>query len=200
VPPNDGYPYHEIGLQVDQGAVELDRMDWQGIPDTSFPVVEGTMWARAWAKSVDRFEYVRDKYEFLTHNEGVGMLTQGSREWRDYRIEARVTPKMAVSAGLALRVQGLRRYYALVFAGPGELRIVKALDGNSVLAQTSFPWEPFRDYMVEVEVRGNEIRAWIDGRLKLTAADLDRPLLEGAFGVMVESGCVGVGTPRILPA
>lgn len=200
VPANEGYPYHEIGLHVELGAVELDRMDWQGIPDTTFPVVEGTMWARAWAKSVDRFEYVRDNYEFLTHNEGVGLLTQGSREWRDYRIEARVTPKMAVSAGLALRVQGLRRYYALVFAGPGELRIVKALDGNAVLAQTSFPWEPFQDYMVEVEVRGNEIRAWIDGRLKLTAADLDRPLLEGAFGVLVESGCVGVGTPRILPA
>lgn len=200
VPENDGYPYHEIGLDVKQGAVELHRLDWTGIPTASFPVVEGTMWARAWAKSVDRFEYVRDKYEFLTHNEGVGLLTQGSREWKDYRVEARITPKMAVSAGLALRVQGLRRYYALVFAGPGELRIVKALDGNSTLAQTSFPWEPFQDYMVEIEVRGNEIRAWIDGRLKLTATDLDRPLLEGAFGFLVEAGCIGAGTPRISPA
>ncbi|MBC8063796.1 MAG: ADP-ribosylglycohydrolase family protein, partial [Chlorobia bacterium] len=200
VPENDGYPYHEIGLELERGAVELDRLDWTGIPTASFPVVEGTMWARAWAKSVDRFEYVRDKYEYLTHNEGVGLLTQGSRDWQDYRIEARVTPKMAVSAGLALRVQGLRRYYAVVFAGPGELRIVKALDGRSTLAQTSFPWEPFQDYMVEVEVRGNEIRAWIDGRLKLTAVDLDRPLLEGAFGIVVESGCVGAGTPRISPA
>jgi ADP-ribosylglycohydrolase len=200
VPENDGYPYHEIGLELERGAVELDRLDWTGIPTTSFPVVEGTMWARAWAKSVDRFEYVRDKYEFLTQNEGVGMLTHGSRDWQDYRVEARITPKMAVSAGLALRVQGLRRYYAVVFAGPGELRIVKSLDGQSTLAQTSFPWEPFHDYMVEIEVRGNEIRAWIDGRLKLTAVDPDQPLLEGAFGIIVESGCVGAGAPRISPA
>lgn len=200
VPDNGGYPYHEIGLEVREGTVELHRLDWTGIPDASFPVVDGTMWARAWAKSVDRFEYVRDRYEFITHNEGIGLLTQGCREWRDYRVEARITPKMAVSAGIAMRVQGLRRYYALVFAGPGELRIVKALDGNSTLAQTSFPWEPFQDYIVEVEVRGNEIRAWIDGRLKLTATDLDRPLLEGAFGFLVEAGCIGAGTPRISPA
>lgn len=200
VPENAGYPYHEVGLNVFEGNVELHKLDWSGIPSTSFPVAEGTMWARAWAKSVDRFEYVRDRYEYLTHNEGVGLLTQGSRDWKDYRIEARVTPKMAVAAGLAIRVQGLRRYYAVVFAGPGELRIVKSLDGNSILAQTSFPWEPFHDYIVEVEVRGNEIRAWIDGRLKLTAVDLDRPLLEGAFGIIVESGCIGAGEPRISPA
>lgn len=200
IPDNDGYPYHEIGLQIAEGSVALDWLDWTGIPTTSFPPVEGTMWARAWAKSVDRFEFVRDKYEFLTHNEGIGLLTQGCREWQDYRVEARITPKMAISAGVAIRVQGLRRYYALVFAGPGELRLEKALDGYSTLAQTSFPWEPFNDYMVELEVKGNEIRAWIDGRLKLTAVDLDRPLQEGAFGFIVEAGCLGAGTPRISPA
>ena len=199
IPNNDGYPYHQVGIELDRGVLDVHTVGWKGVPSTSMPVVEGTMWARAWAKSVDRFEYVRDKYEYLTHNEGVGLLTQGHRDWSDYRIRARVTPKMASAAGLAVRVQGLRRYYAVVFAGPGEVKIVKALDGNSTLAQTSFPWEPFKNFDVEVEVRGNEIRAFIDGKMILTAVDSERPLTGGAFGVIVDSGCVGIGTPSIEP-
>lgn len=200
IPDCGGQPIHQIGFELDRGSVMVDYATWDGIPTTEFPPVEGTMWARAWSKSLDRFEFVRDQYEMLSHNEGVGLLTQGCREWRDYRIEARLTPKMAVSAGLAIRVQGLRRYYSLVFAEPGEIRLDKMLNGHRALARTSFPWEPFQDYIVEFEARGNELRAWIDGKLKLTAVDVDRPLIGGAFGFVVESGCIGAGTPKVSPA
>jgi hypothetical protein len=187
-------------MELNRGQVLVDSVTWDGLPTTEFPCLDGTMWARAWAKSLDRFEFVRDNYEMLSHNEGVGLLVQGCREWRDYRIEARLTPKMAVSAGLAIRVQGLRRFYSLVFAESGEVRLDKHLDGSKALARTSFPWEPFHDYVVEFEARGNELRAWIDGHLKLSAIDIDRPLIGGAFGFVVESGCIGAGTPRICPA
>ncbi len=200
IPYCGGQPIHEIGLELEGGSAGVDYLTWDGIPKTEFPPVEGTMWARAWSKSLDRFEFVRDKYEMLSHNEGVGLLTQGCREWQDYRIEARLTPKMAVSAGLAIRVQGLRRFYSLVFGEQGEVRLDKTLDGRRPLASTSFPWEPFRDYIVEFEARGNELRAWIDGKLKLSAVDVDHPLTGGAFGFVVDSGCIGAGTPRICPA
>ncbi|HWD39074.1 MAG TPA: ADP-ribosylglycohydrolase family protein [Fimbriimonas sp.] len=200
IPDVGGYPILEVGLQIDRGSVELDFLTWDGIPTAEFPAVEGTMWARAWAKGIDRFEFVRDQYEMLSQNEGIGLLTQGCREWEDYRIEARLTPKMAVSAGFAIRVQGLRRYYSLTFADPGEIRLEKVLDGRRVLATTSFMWEPFHDYHVELEARGNELRAWIDGKLKISAVDLERPLVSGAFGFIVEAGCLGAGTPRISPA
>ncbi|MBS1705418.1 MAG: ADP-ribosylglycohydrolase family protein [Armatimonadetes bacterium] len=200
MPETGGYPIHEIGIELRTGRVVLEQVDWKGIPDTSFPNLPGTMAARAWARSVDRFEYVRDRYDYLCQNEGVGLLTQGSRDWQDYRVECRFTPKMAEAAGVAVRVQGLRRYYAVVFGAPGEICIIKALDGDSTLARTSFPWEQFRDYELEVEVKGNEIRAWVDGRLTLTAVDMDRPLTSGAFGFLIHSGCGGAGTPRICPA
>jgi hypothetical protein len=158
------------------------------------------MWARAWAKAQDRFEYVRDGYMYLANNEGIGMLLQGQREWTDYRFESRLTPRMAVSSGMVIRVQGLRRYYALLFTNSGEVRLEKNLEGRKTLAQVSFPWEPFEDYIVEIEARGNEIRVWIDGKLKLSAVDSEDPLLEGAFGYIVESGCHGAGTARIMPA
>lgn len=200
IPETDGHPIHDIGIRLDNGEVEVERIHWDGVPTTSFPPTVGTMWARAWSNSLHRFEYVRDGYAFMTHNDGIGLLTQGHRDWRDYRVEATLTPRMAVSAGLAVRVQGLRRFYALVFGEPGEIRLEKHLDGRRTLARTSFPWEGFHPYEVELEVRGNEIRAWIDGRLQLTAVDSDAPLLGGAFGFVVEAGCLGSGTPKVSPA
>ncbi len=200
VPSTGGFPIYEIGIELDAGSVRLDRMHWGGVPETELPILPGTMAARAWAKSVDRFEHVRDGYDYLVDNEGIGMLTQGAHDWRDYRVECRFTPKVAESAGVVVRVQGLRRYYALLFGNQGEIRIEKALYQRTVLARTSFPWQPFQDYALEIEVKGPEIRVWIDGRLTLTAVDAHEPLEGGAFGFLVESGCAGAGQPRIMPA
>ena len=199
VPPTGGQPIYEIGTTLDAGTVEIVDVHWEGVPETEFPPVPGTMWGRAWASSLHRFEYVRDGYAFLTHNEGIGLLTQGHREWRDYRVEATLTPRMAVSAGLAFRVQGLRRYYALLFGDAGEIRLEKRLGDRRILARTSLPWASFQEYEVEIEAKGSELKVWIDGRLKLSAVDSDAPLLEGAFGFVVEAGCLGSGTPRISP-
>ena len=200
IPDTQGYPIHQVGIEVQEGEIVLERMHWTGIPTSQFPILPGTMAARAWAKSLDRFEHERDRYDYLCHNEGVGLLTQGTMQWQDYRVECRLTPKMAVSAGVAIRVQGTRRYYAVLFTEPGQIRIEKALDGRRTLAQTSFPWEAFQDYEVEVEVKENTIRVWIDGRLTLSAVDPSQPLVGGAFGFVVESGCLGAGTPKVVPA
>lgn len=199
VPDTGGYPIHEIGVELESGQVEIASIDWQGVPTTSWPPVDGTMWARAWGKGLDRFEFAKDRYEYLTQNEGVGMLLQGSREWRDYAVEARLTPRMAESAGIAVRVQGLRRHYGFVFGAQGEVRIDKRLDGHRVLAQAAFPWRPFQAYQVRVEAHGTIIRGYIDGQLVLEAEDLDRPLPEGGFGFLVQTGCLGAGTPQIQP-
>ncbi|AIE83755.1 ADP-ribosylglycohydrolase family protein [Fimbriimonas ginsengisoli] len=199
IPDTGGYPIHEVGLELDRGEIYVDWVDWNGVPRTSWPPVEGTMWARAWAKSLDRWEYKRDAYEFLTHSEGIGLLTQGAREWRDYRLSVRLTPRMAVSGGVAIRVQGLRRYYAFVFGDRGEVRIDKALDGRRTLVSGKFDWEPFRDYQVVIEAEGDTIRASIDGQWILSVTDRDRPLTEGAGGFVVEAGCLGAGTPGVSP-
>ena len=199
IPDFGGYPIFEIGLELDSHECYIESVDWQGVPQTQWPRVDGTMWARAWAKALDRFEYPRDSYEYLTQNDGVGLLTHGARDWTDYRFEARLTPKMAVSAGIAVRVQGLRRYYAFVFGERGEIRIDKALDGTSTLAKAQYDWGEFRDYDVAVEVSDSTIRAFINGELVISATDTDRPLESGAAGFLVESGCLGAGTPGVRP-
>lgn len=197
IPDTEGYPIYEIGIELDSGALDLHWMDWSGVPKTSFPPVEGTMWGRAWAKAIDRFQYVRDRYEYLSQNEGTGLLIQGSRQWTDYRVVCRLTPRMAESAGIAVRVQGLQRYYAFVFGRRGEVRLDKMLNGRQSLATVAFQWEPFRDYDVSVEVSGTKLRLFIDGELILQATDGESPLNEGAFAFVVEAGCMGAGTPSL---
>lgn len=199
IPDTQGYPIHHIGIELEEGELFLERMDWKNIPSTSWPPVEGTMWYRAWANALDRFAPIRDRYEYLAMNSGTGFLAQGHREWKDYRVSCRVTPRMAESGGIAIRYQGTRRYYAFLFGAPGEVRLEKALDGVTSLARVSFPWKPFEDYDVSVEVVGNKLRLFIDGELILQASDEDHPLESGAFAFAVTSGCLGAGTPRIEP-
>jgi ADP-ribosylglycohydrolase len=199
IPENGGYPIHEIGIELNSGSVQLHWLDWSGVPKTSFPPTEGTMWARAWAQAVHRFQFARDRYEYLAQNTGLGFLIQGSRTWKDYRVECRLTPRMAVSSGIAVRVQGLQRYYAFLFGEQGEVRLDKVRDGHKVLAKVAFPWEPFRDYDVAVETQGQKLRLFIDGELILQATDGEAPLESGAFALVVEEGCIGTGTPSISP-
>ncbi len=199
IPDQGGYPIHEVGIELDSGQVLVDSIDWRGVPTTSWPPVKGTMWARAWGQAVDRFQYPRDNYEFLTHNEGVGLLIQGHREWADYRVTARVTPRMAVACGLAVRCQGMRRYYAFVFGEAGELRLDKVDHERTSLARVAFSWKPFHDYQFCAEVSGNKLRLTVDGELIMQATDDDGPIPSGAVAYVVESGCFGAGTPSIEP-
>lgn len=199
IPDTHGYPIHAIGIELTQGKILLDHADWKGVPKTHFPPAEGTMWGRAWAKALHRFQYVRDRYEYMTHNSGVGLLIQGSQKWDNYRVSCRVTPRMSTSAGIAMRVRGLQRYYAFVFAEPGVVRLDKMWNGRKSIASVAFPWEPFQDYDVVCEVDRNRLRLFVNGDLILQATDNDDPILSGAFAFIVESGCLGAGTPSIEP-
>ena len=73
-----------------------------------------------------------------------------------------VTVNLAEYAGVAVRVQGLRRYYAALLVRPDVFRIVKVFDGaRETLAETSFAWDFETPYPFVVEVAGQQLRASI---------------------------------------
>ena len=126
------------------------------------------MWRRAWVNAADYFGGAVFEPYRVVQDEGVGLVIQGTREWTDYRVSADVTPHMATSAGIAARVQGMRRYYALLLcrdaaSGSTTLRLVKVLDGTTVLAETDFAWTFGETYDLALEVVGATIRAYVDG-------------------------------------
>jgi ADP-ribosylglycohydrolase len=190
-----GQPIAQIGVEISSddatdGTVYLDYLTWKGEPDVelSRPAEGGTMWRRAWVCGVDRYDSRWPEPYRLIQNQGRGLLIQGTREWTDYRVSAPITPHMVVSAGIGARVQGMRRYYALLLAGGGKAQLIKALDGDTVLAETDFPWQFDVTYDLALEVRDNRLRASIDGKDLFKVADNDRTLASGAVAFVCEEG------------
>jgi ADP-ribosylglycohydrolase len=202
-----GQPIARIGLELRaeqraHGRVYLDYLTWDGTPNTVFqrPENNGTMWRRAWVNGVDHYDAHWPEAFRVIQDEGTGLLMQGSREWRDYQVSAAITPHMAAAAGIGARVQGMRRYYALLLANPGKARLVKALDGDHTLAEVEFDWEFGRSYKLKLEVQGNHLRGWIDDRLCFDVADTERPLDGGGVALICTEGRMGTDAVTVSPA
>jgi ADP-ribosylglycohydrolase len=201
-----GAPIAEIGLELGgekgvQGTVYLDYLTWDGAPDVvlSRPAEGGTMWRRAWVDGVDTYGHWWPEPYRLIQNSGTGLLMQGTREWTDYCLSADVTPHMARAAGIAARVQGMRRYYALLLCDDGKARLVKALDGDAVLAEADFEWTFGETHELGLEVAGARLRAWIDGDLLFETVDTDRPLAGGGVALLCKEGRTATQSVAVRP-
>jgi hypothetical protein len=207
IPDTGSAPIATIGLEISAphpagGTVYLDYLTWDGAPDVVLtrPAAGGTMWRRAWVQGVDVLGTRGPEPFRLTQNRGRGLLIQGTRDWRDYRVSATITPRLVSAAGIGARVQGMRRYYALMLCTDGTACLVKALDGDTVLASAVFPWE-FEDAIaLSLEVIGMHLKAWIDGTLLFDVDDTDRPLDGGAVALLCEQGSVSSDAVTVRPA
>lgn len=148
---------------------------------------------------VDQFEGRWPEPYRIVQNAGTGVISQGTAEWRNYRVDAPISIYLAKAGGIAAGVQGLRRYYALLLCADGVARLVKALAGTHTLAEVPFQWSAFETHHLALEVAGSRVRGWIDGEAILVADDNDRPLTGGGVGLVVEEGCLGSGAVEIRP-
>jgi hypothetical protein len=133
----------------------------------------------------------------MSQDRGSGMLIQGTRRWQNYEVRATYRPHLLRRGGLAARVQGLKRYYALLLDAEETVRLIKALDGETVLAEADFPWTYDEHYDLRLRVSGNRIKAWIDDQPLFEITDDDRPLLTGAIALVCEEGRVDVTNVRV---
>jgi ADP-ribosylglycohydrolase len=192
VPDTDGAPIARIGLKVD-GSILLDSLTWAGTPRTTFKRAPGTMWRRAWVDGVFR---VRDSaaYPFkISQNEGTGLLMTGTQDWCDMQVSAAVCPALCEAAGLAVRVQGLRRFYALLLSGGCKARLMRGPD--SVLGEVDFPWEYDGVYGLRLAAHGSQLQGWIDDQLLFTVED--EAFGSGGIALVVEEGSVAAGDIHI---
>jgi hypothetical protein len=192
-----GQPLAAVGVELDgdggaTGSVYLDRLSWDGPPEATFtrPAAGGSMWRRAWVPGVDRFDPGWPEPYRLIQNTGRGLLIQGTREWTDYAARATVRPEMVSGAGIAARVQGLRRFYALVLGADHRARLIKELDGTTVLGEAPLRQEFGRPYRLTLEVEGKRVRACVDDQPLFDLHDQERPLLGGAVAFVCEEGCL----------
>ena len=200
-----GCPIAWVGVELSSarradGTVYLDWLTWSGTPRVTLerPAHNGTSWVNAWVRVADAFHPEPESTYRLIQDEGLGLAIQGTREWQDYTVSARLIPHLARSFGLAARVQGLKRYYALILAGGGVARLVRELDGTHILAEAPFDWQLYQGYNLELRVLGKKIVGSINGQ-ELFAVDDESPLTGGAIALLVEEGRLGASDVRVSP-
>ncbi|MBE0699510.1 MAG: ADP-ribosylglycohydrolase family protein, partial [Anaerolineaceae bacterium] len=195
IPDLGGQPVASIGVAIASqkrasGTLYLDWLTWSGAPQVRLgrPAAGGKMWSKAWVNAVSEYGHRYPEAYRLMQNHGTGMLIQGTRDWQDYTVSAEITPHMAQSTGLAARVQGLERYYALLVTAGGKAQLIKALDGQSVLAETDFAFTWGEAIRFKLRVKGPHITASLNGRDLFEFSDTARPLLDGAVALVIEEG------------
>nr|MDQ2732130.1 ADP-ribosylglycohydrolase family protein [Armatimonadota bacterium] len=200
-----GSPIYEIGVELTSsrrtdGVVWLDHLSWDGVPNVTFQksLTGSGMWLQAWVPGVTRLERAHDGHSFVViQDEGIGIASQGTREWKDYEVKARITPRIGGRVGLAARVQGQRRYLALVLA-PGYLQLLESVDKIQVLAEQPFQWETGSSFDMSIRVEGTSVTAEIAGGPTLKAA-FNAILADGAVGFYCEEGRLDSGPVSVRP-
>ena len=206
VPPTNGLPVCAVGIEITHsrradGVIYLDYLTWDGAPDIVLknPGGNGVMWRRAWVNGVDQYDYWWPEAYRLVQNRGRGLLLQGTREWKDYTARATITLHLAKAAGLGVRVQGMQRYYALLLCSDGSAKLIKALDGDKILAECPFPWTFGAVHEFALSIIGNRIEAAIDGKQLFVVEDLELPLDGGAVALLIEEGRIMCDEVRVSP-
>ncbi len=199
VDPTDGAPIAAVGIEVSSdagasGVVYLDYLTWDGTPEVSLiePSSGGTMWKRAWIDAVDSAITSRADVQAyrIMQNHDTGLFIQGTREWENYSFSATVSPHLAKEAGVAVCVQGLKRFYALLLCDDGKARLIKELDGRTELAAKEFAWDWDTDYELNLEAAGSNLVACVGGDVVFEYSDTDRPLLTGSVALVCTEGRV----------
>ena len=136
IPELGGAPIAQVGITLSsdestEGIIHLDRLSWDGTPNVAFhrPAATGRMWKRQWVNAADYFEDELGEAFRVIQNRGRGIVITCTRAWTDYTVQAEITPHLVRSFGLAARVQGQERYYALLLTDQNTVRLVKRLDG-----------------------------------------------------------------------
>lgn len=205
MPDMGGQPIAEIGIEVASsqradGTVYLDYLTWSGAPTVTWsrPREGGTLWQRAWVDGLDQLQFNREPYR-LIQNAGTGLMIQGTREWADYSVTADLTPHMCEVTGVAARVQGMRRYYALMLCRGGLVRLVKELDGTEVLGEASIGWEFGQTYHLKLEVQGHRFKGWVNDECLFDLTDSGEVLTSGAVALVCQEGRAACSVVSVKP-
>ena len=93
----------------------------------------------------------------------------------------------------------MKRFYALLLCSDGKLRLIKALDGDHILAEVEFAWEVFNPYLLKLQVEGNRLRGWVNEKELIDYTDKSEPLTGGGIALVVEEGHLMAQAVKIEP-
>lgn len=210
-------PIQQVGIAISAEGplncfVWLDHLKWDGIPSMTLKrpfagsedhqgvevAGAGSFWEKSWVSSVDKFHSRMGPSFYIAHDRGEGIITHGTRDWTDYEATAhKFTVNLGAPAGVAVRVRGLNRYYAVMFLRGGRIALVKARDEKRLeLTSVPFEWKQDIPYEVKLRAQGSTIKARV-GDAVLTATDDE--YTGGGVGLVVTDGSLSTDSIDIGP-
>ncbi len=208
LPDLDGQPIQKIGVALTSrdaradGTVFLDTLRWDGAPLVTLrrPKDPSEFWRKAWVNNVSFFSKNFRSAFRISQDRGSGIIVCGARDWTDYRVSSDVAVHLGSSAGLAARVQGLRRYYALQLEAGNKARLVKVRDDvRSILAEAPCRWTLEEPIMLALEVRGADITGIAGGATLRGTDDSDAPFENGGIGLVIAEGALSADEIQVRP-
>ena len=198
-------PIVEIGIEISspdstEGTVYLDSLTWDPTPE--FVMIDSSHKQQPagklpWVNALDwEFSNRADPLR-LVQNRGVGMIIQGTREWQAYEFTAQIIPHFAEACGIAISVQGLRRYYALTISADQHVRLIKMNHDETVLAEAPFEIRWDQSYALSLRQLGNQLLASINGKNILTHQLDSVTFASGAVAVLCKAGRIAIERAEI---
>jgi ADP-ribosylglycohydrolase len=143
---------------------------------------------------VSQFTYLRGLWT-LEEGQLSGSYSGGSAEcytgdldWKDYRFEADIIPKIGNHHYILFRVQGGIRSYAAGLSPNGKLALLKNENGYRTLCEVDFQWELESEYRICINVIGNRLSIEWNSTEVLSFVDEHQPYLNGQIGFCSMNG------------
>ena len=208
IPEFDGQPIGEVGLAIAaegrraDGRILLDFIRWDGAPTMTLhrPKGDGDFWRMSWVNAVSFFSKRFPQSFRISQDEGEGIIIHGTRQWTDYVVRSRITIHLGDYGGVAVRVQGLRRYYGVRLTRAGQLELVRVRDDDVVvLASVPMKLEFETGIDVIVKAAGAELTAEVDGTRLQARDDSPSAFNDGGIGLFVADGALSANAVSVAP-
>ncbi|MFG2041382.1 ADP-ribosylglycohydrolase family protein [Dactylosporangium sp. NPDC048998] len=200
-----------FGLEFtgDPATTRISSVDWGGAPRafSQSGLLLSSIWdtkplgLAPWVSSAKNFEADFATTYSVSHPDQLGVVTTGTRDWRDYAITSTLIFSLHDAGGLVVRARGHRSFTAAIFRLGGVELIEQQDDDRTILARADFDYRLDRRYHVTLTAAGAQLRVDIDGSTVLTARSTRTT--GGGAGFLIETGTMsadGVEIRAVDPA
>lgn len=180
------------------GDVIVEDLDWFGAPEVyrQNGVQLTSIWdlhpesMRQWVSSAKNHEADFRYTHSVSHPEGTGVVTVGTRDWDDYTVSSTLVFSPHERGGIVARARGHRCWYAAVLDSWNTLSLVRRDHGEeTVLATTGLTYIEDVPLQVALTCSGKRLAVSVDATPVLAAEDSSvRAFRSGGAGFLVTSG------------
>ena len=200
IPDTRGMPVFKLGYQMRSekkfnGSIIFNQIDWKNAPEEFaqrgmlMNSIWNTnpLWLAGFASSAIHFAADFKHTYCVSHPEKNGVVTIGTKDWKDYSVESTLYYSLHKEGGLVGRSVGHRRFYGAVLCEFCKAQIFVEKDGvRKILAETDYFYKEDVGYRIHFSLKGTTLILFVDGQKVLEAKD--DTYLQGGTGFIVSEG------------